>query len=81
MLIMKKIVSGILLSLLLPLLLAVAKKFKPAAGLDEAVDILKEEGIISSVAYWKQHAVAGDRRSGATVARLINKIAQRLKTK
>jgi len=63
------------------LVIAAARKFKPTAGLGEAMDILKKEGIISSVAYWKQHAVAGDRCSGANVARLINKIAQRLKSK
>jgi arylsulfatase A len=63
------------------LVIAAAKKLKPAAGLDEAVDVLQQEGIISTVAYWKQHAVAGERCNGANVARLINKIAQRLKAK
>ena len=48
---------------------------------DEAVDVLKQEGIVSSVTYWKQHAVAGEHCSGANLSRLINKIAQRLKTK
>lgn len=63
------------------LVLAAARKFKPPTGLDEAVDILNQEGIISSVAYWKQYAVAGEQCSGATIARLINKIAQRSKAK
>ena len=63
------------------LVLAAAKRFRPAAGLDEAVDVLKQEGIVSSVTYWKQHAVAGEHCSGANLSRLINKIAQRLKTK
>lgn len=63
------------------LVIAAARKFKPVAGLNEAVDVLNQEGIINSAAYWKQHAVAGDSCGGANVARLINKIAQRLKTK
>ncbi|MBI5685014.1 MAG: sulfatase-like hydrolase/transferase [Verrucomicrobia bacterium] len=63
------------------LVIAAAKKFKPATNLDEAMDVLKQEGILSSVAYWKQHAVAGERCNGANVARLVNKIAQRLKAK
>lgn len=63
------------------LMIAAARKFKPAGNVDEAMDVLKQEGILSSVAYWTQHAVAGERCNGANVARLINKIAQRLKTK
>lgn len=63
------------------LVIAAARKFKPVAGLDEAVDVLNQEGIISGTAYWKQHAVAGEHCSGANAARLINKLAQRLKTK
>jgi hypothetical protein len=63
------------------LTIVAARKFKPAANLDEAMDALKQEGILSSVAYWRQHAVAGKRCSGANVARLINKLAQRLKAK
>lgn len=63
------------------LVIAAARKFKPVAGLDEAVDVLNQEGIISGTAYWKQHAVAGEHCGGANAARLINKLAQRLKTK
>jgi arylsulfatase A len=63
------------------LLIAAARKFKPAADLGEAMDVLKQEGILSSVAYWKQHAVAGERCNGANIARLINKLSQRLKAK
>jgi arylsulfatase A len=60
------------------LIIATARKFKPAANLNEAVDVLKQEGIISTVSYWKQHAIAGEHCTGANVARLINKIAQRI---
>ncbi len=63
------------------LVIAAARKFKSAANVDEAMDALKQEGILSSVAYWKQHAVAGERCNGANVARLINKLVQRLKVK
>jgi len=63
------------------LLIAAARKFKPANNLNEAVDILRQEGILSGVDYWKKSAVAGQHCSGANVARLINKIAQRMKTK
>jgi len=63
------------------LLIGAARKFKPANNLEEAIDILKHEGILSSVDYWKQNAIAGRHCSGGNVARLINKIAQRMKTK
>jgi len=63
------------------LVIAAARKFKPAAELGEAMEVLKHEGILSSVAYWKQRAIAGERCNGANVARLINKLAQRLKAK
>lgn len=61
------------------LLMAIARKFKPVAGLDDAIAVLKQEGILSSADYWRKHAVPGEHCSGANVARLINKTAQRLK--
>jgi len=61
------------------LLIAAARKFKPSDNLNAAVDILKQEGILSGVDYWKKNAVAGQHCSGGNVARLINKIAQRMK--
>jgi hypothetical protein len=61
------------------LLIAAARKFKPATNLNEAVAILKQEGILSSVDYWKEHGITGEHCTGANVARLINKIAQRIK--
>jgi len=63
------------------LVIAAANKFHPAANLDQALDVLSQEGVISSVSYWKLHAVADGTCAGANVARLINKLSQRLKTK
>jgi arylsulfatase A len=63
------------------LILAAANKFRPATGLDEALEVLNREGIVSGVAYWKEHAVEGNTCAGATVARLANKIAQRVRMK
>ncbi len=62
------------------LLIAAARHFGPAAEMEEAVEVLVQQGIILGAGYWKQNAVAGGSCSGANVARLINKIAQRLRT-
>lgn len=63
------------------LMIAASNKFRPTDGLDGALDTLLQEGIISAPAYWKEHAVVGRTCGGANVARLINKVAQRLEIK
>ena len=63
------------------LLLQAANKFKPASSTDHALDILKTQGIVSAVAYWKKHAVPGGKCSGSNVARFIEKLARTLEAK
>lgn len=62
------------------LVIAAAAKFRGAGTLDEAIRALNEQGILSSPTYWRERARAGETCSGGNVARLINKIAQGLKT-
>lgn len=63
------------------LLRQAAGKFKPATNITQALDILKTEGIVNTVAYWQEHAVERGKCNGNNVARLINKIAQKLASK
>ncbi|MCU0872697.1 MAG: hypothetical protein MUE50_10170 [Pirellulaceae bacterium] len=58
------------------LLLKAAGKFQPAASVDEAIAILRDQGVINSVGYWQQNCVSGGRCSANNVARLVNKLAQ-----
>lgn len=62
------------------LVIAAANRFRPAADFDGALNVLRQEGIVSGPDYWREHARAGETCSGGNMARLINKIAQRLKT-
>jgi arylsulfatase A len=58
------------------LLIQAAGKFQPAAGVNEAIAILRDQGVINSVSYWQQNSVPGGRCSADNVARLVNKLAQ-----
>lgn len=55
-----------------------AGQFKPAANLEEALQTLVEQGVIMSATYWKKNAVSGGTCGSDNVARLINKLAQKL---
>ena len=58
------------------LLIQAAGKFQPAASVNEAIAILRDQGVINSVSYWQQNSVPGGRCSASNVARLVNKLAQ-----
>ena len=60
------------------LLIKAAVKFQPASTVEDAVDILGRQRIITSAAYWKKNAVAGGYCNGAHVAALINNLAAKL---
>jgi hypothetical protein len=62
------------------LLVKAANRVKPAANVEQAIAILNREGVISSVACWKEHAVAGQQCAAGTVAKLVNKLVARLKS-
>jgi hypothetical protein len=63
------------------LLISAANQFKPATRPGEAVAILNQEGVLSAVSYWEEHAMPGRRCSASNVPRLINKMADRLRAK
>lgn len=61
------------------MILNAAKQFTPATTLDQAIAVLQREGIINSSAYWKEHAAAGQTCNADSSARLIQKLAARLR--
>lgn len=63
------------------LVMASAGKFREVKTLDDALQVLNQQGVLSSKSYWREHARADETCSGANMARLINKIAQRVRMK
>lgn len=60
------------------LIVSAAAAIKPADDLAGALALLGSEGVVRGTAYWTQNARDGGTCSRANVARLVNKIAQRL---
>ena len=55
-----------------------AKAFKPAATIAEAIEVLVQRSVISSPDYWTKHAVAGQMCEAKNVAALLNRVARSL---
>ncbi len=60
------------------LLRNVARKLQPGSDPANAIAVCAEEGLLGSAGYWSKNAVAGRTCSGANVATVIRRIAQRL---
>jgi arylsulfatase A len=60
------------------LLTAAAKTLRPQSRLEEAIEILKAEGVLTATDYWQTNAVPGKACSASNVTRLVHKLAQRL---
>lgn len=63
------------------MLIKAAGQFAPTSGTEEAIAILQREGVIISTPYWKEHAKAGMTCDATSVARLIHKAADRLRSR
>lgn len=60
------------------LLVELVKVLKPVKTTEEALGVMVERGMIGSPEYWKKTAVAGGTCSGANVAIVLGRIADRL---
>jgi len=58
-----------------------ASQFTPVTTTAQAITVLQREGIINSAAYWKEHATAGQTCNATSTTRLIEKIAERLRSR
>jgi hypothetical protein len=63
------------------MLIKAAGQFAPTSGTEEAIAVLQREGVIISTPYWKEHAKAGMTCDATSVARLIHKAADRLRSR
>lgn len=60
------------------MLVEVAQVFNPVATVGNAIDLLKQRGVIGSPDVWKKTAVFGNTASGTNVATVLNRCAARL---
>jgi len=63
------------------MMIRAASQFTPVTTTAQAITVLQREGIINSAAYWKEHATAGKSCNATSTTRLIEKIAERLRTR
>ena len=62
-------------------LVKAASQFTRVTTTDQAIAILQREGVINSAAYWKEHAASGQTCNATSTTRLIQKLAERLKSR
>ena len=63
------------------MLVKAASQFTPVTTTEQAIAVLQREGVINSAAYWKQHAASGQTCNANSTTRLIQKLAERLKSR
>jgi arylsulfatase A len=63
------------------MLVNAASQFTRVTATEQAIAVLQREGVINSAAYWKEHAASGQTCNATSTARLIQKLAERLKSR
>lgn len=57
-----------------------SSQFAPATNTEQAIAALQREGVINSAAYWKEHAASGQMCNATSTTRLLQKLAERLRS-
>jgi arylsulfatase A len=58
-----------------------ASRFTPVTSTEQAIAVLQREGIINAAGYWTEHAASGETCSAASTTRLVQKLAERLRSR